>query len=425
MEIHRSEMQFPQNEFMQISRELEKFHAIFYRMWMMGKPNFTQETTTAFVMFDKNGDFTYFGINPEFWNKMDFYNKVFVICHECLHVALNHGIRMKNCKGEEWRIVNQAEDIVINHLLLNNFGFDRKKITGWENFCWIDTVFNGEVKALPNQLFEYYFNLIKKNSKKTSSKSLVDDHEKMTSNGEASGEVIKKLNDQLSDDEKKTIEDVINKNYEKDNKNNHAGTQAGSQWCFAVVGKVVKKRKWETVIKKWASKYVKNDFKDIEQWARTNRRFSLITNDLIIPSEMEIEDDVLYDQKIEVWFFQDTSGSCSCFRDRFFKAAMSLPENRFDIKMHCFDTKVYETNLKTKKLYGFGGTSFSCIENYIQSDIKKRKVKYPKAVFVITDGDACDYIYPQYPEAYHWFLSHNSTNHIPSKSSRYMLSSFE
>src|SRR5574343_1955448 len=85
--------QFQKEEFLHISRDLEKFHAIFYRMWMMGKPNFTEESPTAFVRFDKNGDFLYFGINPKFWNELDFYNKLFVICHECLHVVLNHGMR--------------------------------------------------------------------------------------------------------------------------------------------------------------------------------------------------------------------------------------------------------------------------------------------------------------------------------------------
>jgi len=148
----------------------------------------------------------------------------------------------------------------------------------------------------------------------------------------------------------------------------------------------LKKAKWETIIKKWTKKYLRTEEKDVDQWVMTNRRMSMLSQELFIPSEMEMEEDSDEKDRIQVWFFQDTSGSCSGFRDRFFKAAESLPKERFDIKMHCFDTEVYETTLKSRKLYGFGGTSFSVIEQYIINYINKHKEPYPEAVFVITDG---------------------------------------
>ena len=92
--------------------------------------------------------------------------------------------------------------------------------------------------------------------------------------------------------------------------------------------------------------------------------------------------------------------------------------------MCCFDTKVIETNLESKKIYGGGGTSFSCIENYIQSYISKNKLNYPKAIFIISDGMG-NSVKPQKPENWYWFLSVNCIRHIPKKSKFYNLSDFE
>ncbi len=145
---------------------------------------------------------------------------------------------------------------------------------------------------------------------------------------------------------------------------------------------------------------------------------------MFLPSEMEVEDIDKEKNKIEVWFFQDTSGSCSGFAKRFFKAAESLPKDRFNVRMHCFDTRVYETSLEERKLYGFGGTSFTCIENYIQRRIAKENLQYPKAVFIITDGYGND-VHPEHPEVWHWFLSSGYKSHIPKQSKTYLLRNFE
>ena len=138
-----------------------------------------------------------------------------------------------------------------------------------------------------------------------------------------------------------------------------------------------------------------------------------------------METDEFEENKIEVWFFQDTSGSCYGFRDRFFSAAKSLPPDKFDIRMFCFDTRVFETTLKSGKLYGFGGTMFQILENKVQEIIKKENLAYPKAVFVITDGYACDNISPKHPRRWHWFLSTNYTRCIHKECNIHMLKDFE
>jgi hypothetical protein len=187
-------------------------------------------------------------------------------------------------------------------------------------------------------------------------------------------------------------------------------------------GKVKKKRKWETVIKEWSKQFTKTDDDSVEQWARTARRYAGISGDLFIPSE--VDHDKFKEGRIQVWFFQDCSGSCIGLKDRFFRAAKSLPEDRFDVKMHTFDDEVYECDLEKNAVYGYGGTSFECIEEYIQKYIKKNKQKYPKAVFCITDGYG-DYVKPEKPENWHWFLSTSCVDYLPENSYYYELKDFE
>lgn len=413
-------MQITRDEYFELSRDLEEHHAIFYKMWEMGVPIFDNAIKTAAVAFDEVGEYFQFVFNPNFWERLTPYERKFVICHECLHVILNHGIRISGTK--EYERCNKALDVVVNHSLVNNFGFNRKLIRDADEYCWVDTVFPNQPNVPDNECFEYYYLRIP--SSGLPHLQLVDIHGGL---GGMSSEVIDKLNEALSDSEKLAggLKEVVEKHFEKNHAKNFggpAGTGEGGRWEFATVGKVAKKRKWETVIKQWAKKYDRPEFHDVEQWARTNRRHTMIGGGLILPTEMEIEHEM--EGRIQVWFFQDTSGSCSGFVNRFFAAAMSLPEDRFDVRMHCFDTKVYETNLKDKKLYGFGGTSFSCIERYIQSAMEKEKTEYPKAVFVITDGFG-DNVHPKKPKNWYWFLSCDHKSCIPKESNIYMLSDFE
>lgn len=115
--------------------------------------------------------------------------------------------------------------------------------------------------------------------------------------------------------------------------------------------------------------------------------------------------------KTEVWFFLDTSGSNANMADLFFGAAESLPADRYNIRLFCFDTEVYETYLETRAIYGsMGGTKFSILEEKIL-----REEKYPDAVFVFTDGYG-EPIELRKPKRWHWFLTPNGvTNSIPRK----------
>jgi len=396
----------------EISNALEVHHAIFYKIWQMGKPMFTEEIDTAAVQFDKEGKFFIFLFNQDFWNSLDFENKLFVICHESLHVILNHGIRIKDSKKNNRMACNQALDIVVNHLLVDKFAHKRENIKDWENFCWIDTIFPGK-NISTNESYEFYYNLFEKSygdgGPGTGNITTVDDHSYIDVDPK---ELFENLD--LSEEEKSSLKDTLSK---------HAGNESGD-WELLNFNLKKRKQKWESVIKKWSVKSKKNQDEDTEQWIRLNRRMEMLSRDMFLPSDMEVECLHKDFSKTKVYFFMDTSGSCWHLKDRFFSAASSLSDNHFDVSLFCFDTKVFETTLESKKVYGGAGTSFSILEKYIQSKIKDGE-KYPDGVFVITDGYG-DNIYPEKPTKWHWFLTDPSVkNFIPKLSKCYKLSEFE
>jgi hypothetical protein len=436
-----------EREFNDISRNLDRYHAIFYQIWEMGYPRLTFDVDTAAVTFDKNGRNLEFLFNPVFWKESDTYTKEFVICHECLHVILNHGVRIKDLKSTKINnmLANFALDVVINHMLVDKFNFDRLSINGHENYCWIDTVYGKDHgKVEKNRAFEYYFGLLKeklhkdaasgkmmiKNSDGSLSEmqgDLVDAHDFLESIDDDSlrKKLEEQINQNVNDIDKKDFMDKMSKTGEGNqsiNNGRKAGTSTGGMlFQINTKEKVSKKKKWETVIKKWSLKYTSQD-QDVEQWAKINRRIDGMVHDLMLPSDID-DDKTKYD-RIEVWFFCDTSGSCLEFKDRFFKAARSLSPEKFSLRLFSFDTTVYDVDIKTGKVYGGGGTSFDILEKKIQTEMKSKNLKYPHAVFVLTDGYGSN-IRPQYPKRWYWFLSINYRACIPKDCNIHLLSQFE
>jgi len=423
-------------EFLLIARDLEIHHAVFAKIWNIGKPRFTDKIPTAAVSFDKEGNHLDFQFNPEFWEKLKPYERNFVICHECLHVILNHGSRLKELNKD---LGNVAADVVINEMLLSGFGFEREKLE-WvdKNGCWLDTVFKDHKPPVDkDRSMEYYYNLLKKEMKEQIQEALknggikiVDDHEGMggmdpTDLEDVLGDVLNELNDGEKETLDKAFKEANPEEVQECSK--EAGTMPGNLEITVKVGFVKKKKKWETVIHRWANRFIRQNDRDHEQWARVNRRFVGITSSngsLFLPSEMEIEEREDVKRRIKVLFFQDTSGSCVHLAERFFKAAKSLPKERFDVEMYCFDTRIYATTLESGKLYGFGGTSFSILEDKCMQVCKNDLSKYPKAVFVISDGYG-DYVNPKKPKNWYWFLDPYYTNYIPKECNTFKLTDFE
>jgi hypothetical protein len=415
-------------------------HSIFYKIVEIGKPCFSDKIPTAAVQFDKEGKFINFIFNEKFWEKCDDYKKMFVICHEAMHIILNHGTRFLD--KTDTRTANIAMDVVVNHSLVRDFGFIRNEIDSKNEYCWVDTVFKDK-KYLgfdypDDESTEFYYNQIEKNKKDKNNRNddgdkVNQDKQKDGSQGTGSEEdnkLVDSHEDLSNEDLEKVVNDVIDsldneekKQFTETMKNIKDAGNALGGWLTIPKIKEVRKRKWETVIKQWEINCLKTTEAEREQWIKKSRRMSSFQSNLILPSTSAIECLHKDKNKINVFFFLDTSGSCINYAHRFFTAANSLPKDKFDIKLFCFDTCVVETDIKSSNVYGGGGTSFSIMEKKIQEEKLKTK-KYPKAVFVITDGYG-DAVKPEFPARWHWFLTDNYTRLIPSNSFKYDLKDFE
>jgi predicted metal-dependent peptidase len=418
-----------------LADSLSSYHELFYSLFNMGHPSFTKEISTACVLFSRfDGAYMQFLFNPKFFTDLSKYGRNFVFCHECMHIVYDHGKRMKN---RDPKISNIAMDLAVNHSLINKFGFDYNYLDEFlQKGCFIWNIFTEkeieEHNISDNGYFEYYYNLLIKHGKNEGNVIYVriDDHSTLTDKNV--DEILKELSDNIhSNNLDESIRNEINKHHEAnndgtDNKNKmsgqQAGTQKGTHILLAIKQKIIKKRKWETVIKKWTKKADKTLYKD--QFVAPSRRYYDIINsikDSALPTKYPYKNEK---NKIELWAFQDTSGSCVHLKDRFFGALETIPTDRFNLRVFCFDTSVYEVDMKTRKLYGFGGTYFDIIERYIQNKHKQLGVRYPDAVFIITDGYG-NKVQPEFPEKWHWFLSDNYTQCIPNECNKYMLSDYE
>lgn len=444
----------PLYEYFEYARGLETHHAIFNKIWEMGKPVFDDSITTSAVAFNKEGAFIEFKFNTDFWHSLTFEQRKFVIAHESLHVLLDHGYRSSNLFNkidmQALQAANLAMDVVINESLIHQFEFHKQQIDPDNNYMWLDKISS---PALANQNFEYYYNLIysdltnKDQYKSYQSSGNLDNHDSLPSLSDIV-ELEKQLQnniDDISDDSRKKLAeslknetapefqtDPISSDSNKicNTKSEKGGRFAGKIGTGTLVvmppQRIIHKRKWETIIKKWMIKCQKEDYDLSEVWQDVNRRIGgmMAGNNIYLPTEIDTE--VPSKNKILVYFFLDVSSSCQGLGPRFWRAAKSLPKNRFDVKLFCFNTSVYAVSPNGEGMRSGGGTDFHILENQIQADVNADKLKrYPAGVFVITDGYGST-VKPKKPKNWHWFLTENSTlNYLPKESIVHKLKDFE
>jgi predicted metal-dependent peptidase len=401
----------PQSEFQEILLSLLENHSIFYKFWSVCRPQYSDTVDTAAVSFDKEHACISFVINPVFWTKASQALKKFIICHECMHIINFHAKRIKNNFTPQ---ANHAMDIVVNESLVKYFNFNRSEVDKNSEFCWMDTVFRPEQNVQPWYNFEYYLNILNQDAplKKC---ALINNHNGLNS---IPDNFLSDFVSSFSEDEKNTIKYILE---DSEKKSLQAGDHSGNLSKQILETNFSHKRKWETIIHKFQKK-IKLTRALSSHWLNKPRRLYGLKNELFIPSDTECKIKKSISEKISTWFFLDTSGSCWHLSDRFFKAAKSLDPKIFDVQYFYFDTQVFKADIrKSRDVFGGGGTSFSCIANYIKS---KNEDPY---VWVITDGfgDSIK-IQENKQHKWSWFLTENSSkSHIPSKCKIYKLSDFE
>lgn len=433
--------------------KLSNFNNIFQTFWMIGTPVFTNHVQTAAVGFDPQHYKVYMFINPDFWNDLDLNNKAFVICHECLHIILNHFKRSEIFINEGFKheIINIAQDISINEMLVNGFGFIRSDIKNWESFCFVDTVFSIE-SIIKNQIhkygtFGYYLDLLKKD-KKANKKELVDQHsENKGSNSDEKSTGFSKdeidrfisnkykeadsfseyledeINSHVSDYDKNDFSEKIKDEIEENIKLFGAGNVPFGKYInIQNIGKK-KQKGWEIIVKNHVKSIIKKETVIKDSWIGMDRKYiALYDEGLLLQSPAEQEKRI--PEKYNLVFFLDASGSCLNHANRFVELLKSIPDDKFKITAYSFDTELYPINLKDSKVRGCGGTNFRILNEEIDK-ITKDENRHPDAIFIVTDGDG-QYINPAKPHLWHWILTPRHTKRAIHKNSKtHLMSKFE
>ena len=137
--------------------ELQAINPIFGVMWKRGGLVFSAEYDTAALEI-ADGKFRV-SFNPTYWKKIKYHNKLFIICHEYLHVVLGHWLNPVGKVDSEW--MNIAQDIQVNEMLVNDFGFERSNVKNWKDQAWLDVVFKDKAHLVErDQDAEYYYTLL-------------------------------------------------------------------------------------------------------------------------------------------------------------------------------------------------------------------------------------------------------------------------
>lgn len=402
------------SEYLDLLQGLEEHHAIFYQLWEMGRPLFTDEVDTAAVSFDLQEQFLAFKFNPDFWKGLDDYSRLFVIAHEALHVLLNHGSRSASPKNDaDMRDLNIAMDVTVNTQLVSAFGFRRECLHERiaKKGCFKDTVFGPDHDVRFNH-FEHIYRQLGAVDLEEDQVWCFDDHSGLDDiPDELVDELCHRAGHRMSSEEV----DEVNKSLRESS----AGEYTAAATLVAPVEPVQDNPKWADIIDRWVSRNVPVDEFE-ERWDRSPRRLQSLGDSFAIPREQLIES---FD-KPRVVFFLDTSGSCRSFARRFMRCVDSIPHHVFDVELYCFDVQPYRIDLNDRRLRGFGGTRFYPLEAHLKKQVYQG-TEYPQAVFILTDGYGSP-LEPLHPERWHWFLTENgSDKYIAPDSKQYWLADFE
>lgn len=395
------------DEINRLAEELEVYSSIYKTFWSQIYVTESENVPTAGISFSNIGEPLTMMVNPVFWKKLPVDEKKFIIIHECMHVLFLHGVRstvLGSKQNLDYRALNIAMDIAINHYIDQNIGFSRDLID-WKKYCYVETIFSN--KQVPtNETFKYYYELIIKNSQQHSGGQgrLVDDHghirdffEKTSKEvDQAVGNIAK--NALGSDpDKKESIDKAIDKNW---------GTGVSSNSVDVFV-KAVNQKYWNKLLIKNKLTQKKSLIQDIdftESWIKESRRTGCLDNSFMLPREV---DDIVEVTPLHLRMYIDVSGSCAHFVKPFTELIKSVPKNKFKFDAFGFCTVIHNLNFRDKIVkipYG-GGTSFNCIVKHVNAEQRK-----PDAIVVVTDGYACfTEKNVSVPERYSWFMTSGHT----------------
>jgi predicted metal-dependent peptidase len=437
----------PNETLVAIGSTLEDYHKVFYTFWQMSSVHFTDELPTAAVQFVKNSP-PILLLNQAFWCALSLRMQQFVILHECLHVLLDHFKRNgQHIRGATPRLVNVAQDITINEMIIDLFGFDRNEIENWQRFCWIDTCFKEPSGVKRNQSFLYYLALLvaEKNadgSSKSDDKQTVDEHGDAPgdqSDGEAGNEGGDGSGGGGDDDAEEArdraagalakemdagdLADMLKAGGANEECVLNGGGTSSGMFDVILEQKKPPKVDFRKIIEGVKRTKLKEKEKIEESFRREDRRFSEVMAahpGVILPGRTV--QTVKRKDKLHGAVFMDVSGSCLSQLSKFYDIIQAFRDEQeyFDCEFYLFDTTLQNITTKGKNYRVGGGTAFDIMEAELQGPFKEKYKSYPDIVIVITDGDG-NKVEPMHPKRWLWLLTdHNKKTFIHS-ASRHML----
>ena len=414
-------------EILKIGATLEDYHSIFYVFFSMAIIYFSEEIPTAAIRFTKNGGKPQLILNEEFWNRHNHREKLFIICHECMHVLLDHGVRDgMQIKGATHQLVNKAQDITINHMIVDLFNYDREDLREWKKYCWIETCFTNPHLIKRNENFIYYLEELIKDpkSKEQGGATTLDEHAVPSDETEVEKKNKESIAKEIAKElDPKDLEDLIKALPESDD--GTAGTVKGA--FEEILSDKLKKLKldFRVLIKKLKRTRVSYIEKDVETFVREDRRFDDVMSrpDLSLPGTTTRQGPKK--ARLLTALFMDTSGSCMSYFSKFQQIAKAFDEERetFDLRLFVFDTSVTEVYPSIPFRVG-GGTYFHIIEQKVL-ELEKEYHRYPDCVVVLTDGDGTN-VKPKGPTKWIWLLTPPANKqYIPMTSRSWLVSQVE
>ncbi len=120
---------FTKQERLDLIERLDEKDLFLRSLWNLTEVYFTDQVNTAAVQIvDEEVQMVF---NKDFWESLPPNGQLFVVCHEHLHLMLDHFKRMRFDLGDA-SLKNRAADVAINHLLTRNYFFEPTDLPNWE-----------------------------------------------------------------------------------------------------------------------------------------------------------------------------------------------------------------------------------------------------------------------------------------------------
>lgn len=389
----------------------------------LGYPVATDIIPTACVGWDDNKKKVIFWFNPEFAKTLSDEEFCFVVAHEGIHLVNAHVFliynemeKMKRQKKSQaevslfMRRMNIAMDCVVNDSLTNLYNFP-KVLEGDPNDPTKIKVFYGQPTVGTDcedltAMEVYYMLPEEESSPMLDAWENLDNHDLWKSFFDENGKfkqdfvdtirnfVSKNLqNSSFTDNELQQIQDI--KQSMKDCTDPYVA-KTGREMTGdlrPVDGTDRRALNWNKILYKFV-----DTFKPEDVWSKPNRKLIPSYPDIILPSWKDQE-------KEKIFCAVDVSGSIDYDALKLFISVLRNTPKRFEIDAITFNTSCYEYDIFGKNMPAAGGgTNFGIIEDYIQNNFKK----YPKAVFILTDGWGT-YVNPKHADRWGWLLYGHSS----------------